>query len=146
MGLRGNIGTLRQLRNGLEALPAQLAVAVAADVAPALTRAARASYDAGEDVYGNPRPTSVAKGKEGNLLTLVESGATRDGLRFVADGTRVRVPLPTRWAKYLIGKFRILPIGDRSEIPFRWRVLIRESAARQRFGELARAAGLTITR
>lgn len=121
--LHGDLNTLRKLREGLVALPTSIAIQVAQDVAPELTRMARESYDAGQTVYGAPRP----EGTRGDKLDLVDSGATRRDMRFEAIGTRVRCVLGPRWAKYLIGKYKILPVGDRSAIPAKWQATIAAS-------------------
>ena len=63
---------------------------------------------------------------DGARLLLVKSGATREALRFVSIGTIVRCVLPTRWAKYLIGKYGILPNGS---LPVRWAKSLKQVAA-----------------
>lgn len=57
---------------------------------------------------------------DGRELRLVRTGATRAALRFVAVGTVIRCVLGPRYARYLVGKYRILPSGQQA-VPFRWR-------------------------
>lgn len=106
-GLRGNPASLRQLAQRLKALPTVVAQDIAAAVAPKLTSLAQASYAGGTTVYGDARPA----GKDGRALDLIMTGATQERVRFAAVGTVVRAVLPTRYAKFLIGKYRILPMG-----------------------------------
>lgn len=53
----------------------------------------------------------------GKPLTLVDTGTTRDDLAFESLGTVVRVVLAQPYQKYLIGKYRILPMG---KLPVAW--------------------------
>lgn len=114
MAFRPDTSKLSKLAASLRQQPVVLAQKIAAQVAPGVTAKAQQAYSAGQTVYGDARPTGAA----GNALTLVQSGATQGSLRFVAIGTRVRVALGTRYAKYLIGKYRILPSGA---LPVAWR-------------------------
>ena len=92
------------------------AIEVAKLVAVEITRQAVASYDSGRTVYGDARK----KGVYGNALTLVATGDTRRDLRFVSDGTTtIRASLPEKYVKYLIGKYKILPIGN-AAMPEQW--------------------------
>lgn len=125
-GVKGNPRTLFELNRRIRKIPVVLAQEVAADVAPVLTSMAQSSYGGGQTVYGEARPSGVA----GNALDLEVTGATRGDVRFVAIGTVVRAVLGTRWAKYLVGKYRILPMGA---IPVAWSKRIAE-LARARIG------------
>lgn len=120
-GLRGNPASLRDLAKNLKTLPVTLAQDVAADVAPEITSRAAGAYDAGVTVYGDARPAGV----HGNALSLVASGRTRSTVRFVAIGTVVRCVLGTRWSRYLIGKYGILPNG---RLPTAWSEAIARRA------------------
>jgi hypothetical protein len=111
-GVKGN-QALAQLKRDLAAMPVSMAHDVARQVAPVLTMLAQQSFDAGVNVYDDARPVGV----RGQSLSLVRSGATRRTVRFVANGTIVRCVLPTKYAKYLIGKYGILPNG---KPPIRW--------------------------
>lgn len=124
MALVGNIGKLRDLAKRLQAIPTTVAQNVARAVAPELTSVARADFDAGRTAYGAARPL----GKGGQALSLVKSGITQGSIRFVDIGTRVRVALGTRYAKYLVGKYKILPSGS---LPRAWSDAIRAIAQAQ---------------
>lgn len=115
-GLRGDVGTLRQLKGALAMMPRRVAEDVASDAAPEITSLAQEAYDSGVDVYGVARP----KGVKGQDLDLVETGTVRREMKFSADGTQIKCTIGPNYARYLIGKYRILPIGDRSPIPAPW--------------------------
>jgi hypothetical protein len=128
--LRGDLGTLRALRNSIASMPVTLSHAVAARVAPNLTEQAQASYDSGQTVYGAARPLSI----KGEPLTLVETGTVRSQLKFNALGTKVTVSIGPNYARFLIGKYGILPSGDRAAIPAPWVAaidrIVREEGAK----------------
>jgi hypothetical protein len=115
---------------------------VAKDAAVEITVQARASYDSGTTVYGDARP----EGKYGPL-SLVATGMTRNNLRFVAVGTRIRTNVGGRgkrdYRKYLIGKYKILPIGN-AALPYKWLEAINrivDEALRENVGRaIGRAA------
>lgn len=123
-GLRGNPAKLSQLAGALRKLPTRLAQTVAGRVAPAISARAASAYSSGRTVYGDARPLGV----QGNALTLMQSGRTQSLLRFVAVGTIVRCVLGTRYAKYLIGKYRILPMGS---LPITWQQEIGDVARQE---------------
>lgn len=112
-GLKGDLSSLRALRAHVKALPLSLAHDVAQRAGPALTRLTRGAFAAGQNVYGEARPAGV----DGRPLSLERTGATRDALGFTANGTIVRCVLGTRYAKYLIGKYGVLPNGP---LPAGW--------------------------
>lgn len=112
-GLRGNPENLRALAKSIRRLPTVVAQNVAAKVAPVITQKASSAYSSGQTVYGDARPTGV----QGNALSLVETGATKGRVYFVAVGTVVRCVLGTRQSRFLIGKYRILPMG---RMPVAW--------------------------
>jgi hypothetical protein len=112
-GLRGNPRNLREFGRTLQELPKVLAQRIATRVAPELTTLARSAYTSGRTVYGDARP----RGLGGHELDLVVKGDTLARVRFVAIGTVVRCVLGTRHARYLIGKYRILPMG---KLPALW--------------------------
>lgn len=113
MALRGNLSTLKGLRQRLQTLPKSLAHNVSQRAAPALTTMTVESFNASRTVYGDARPAGV----DGSALTLVQSGAAKASLKFVANGTIVRCVLGTRYTKYLIGKYGVLPNGA---LPAAW--------------------------
>jgi hypothetical protein len=120
-GLRGNPQKIRDLHKAMRELPTTLAQNVAARIAPILTSMARAAYTGGQTVYGEVRP----RGVYGDALDLHETGETFDQVRFVAIGTVVRARLGTPHARYLIGKYQILPMGT---LPVDWAQTIGEAA------------------
>lgn len=130
MSLRGNPATLRELATRLRAVPIETAQRVAARVAPVISQKAQAAYDSGSTVYSEPRPA----GKSGSLDLFV-SGRTRGRVRFEAVGTVVRCVLGTPYARFLVGKYRILPMGA---MPFAWSEAIG-AAARDELGKAVAA-------
>ncbi len=105
-------------------LPITVAHNVAKRAAPVLTTAALRSYDSGQTVYGDPRP----RGVDGKELSLDRTGATKRTVRFVTSGTIIRCALGTKYARYLIGKYGILPNG-RATIPAKWSTSLAEIVA-----------------
>jgi hypothetical protein len=112
--LKGNISELNRLSRRVQAFPTTLAHAVASKAAPTLTMAATASFASKRSVYGEAYGTSNVTGEQ---LTLSKTGLTGSTLRFVATGTVVRCVLGPRYARYLIGNYRILPMG---RMPVDW--------------------------
>lgn len=127
MGLRGDVGKLRTFKQQLREFPITLAAEVSKAAAPALTDLAASAYDGGRTVYGDTRP----KGVDGQALDLDATGATRAQVRFVAVGTVVRCVLGTRYAKYLVGKYSILPNGN-AAVPTAWRAKLDALVAAQK--------------
>lgn len=113
MSLRGNLSSIKALKSRLRELPRTVAHDVARRAAPELTQLTASAYESGRSVYGEPRPPGV----DGRRLTLDATGATRRTLQFVANGTIVRCVLGTKYARYLIGKYGILPNGA---MPSEW--------------------------
>lgn len=112
-GLRGNLEKLHEFKRKLREFPTTLAITVASKAAPELTGLARGAYVGGRSVYGEARPTGV----DGGALTLQATGATLAKMQFESIGTVVRVKLGTPWARFLVGKYSILPMGV---IPVEW--------------------------
>lgn len=117
---RGNT-TLGELKSKLRALPTAVAHRTANAAAPTMTGLTAGAYDAGQNVYGEARPRGVQ-----GVLSLVKSGATRRDVRFVATGTIVRCVLPQKYARFLVGKYGILPNGA---MPAEWARRLRELTA-----------------
>jgi len=111
----GSGPSLRDLKARVLKLPTTVAAAVAKDAAPLLSSLAQASFDAGETVYGDARP----EGKRGPVK-LYRTGLTRRSLRFSAEGTKLRAVLSAPYMRFLIGKYRVLPVGERSALPVKW--------------------------
>ncbi len=108
--------SIRDFKQRLMKLPLSLAHDIAQQAAPLLTQYAQDANARRENVYGDAYPI----GADGTQLDLVHTGDTRRTLRFVVNGTIVRCQLGPRYSKYLIGKFKILPIGDRTSMPANW--------------------------
>jgi hypothetical protein len=121
----GTLHLKRFVNQQLAGLKTEVAQKAAAEIADEITRQARASFDGGQTVYGDARPTGVH-----GPLSLVKTGTTRDSLRFSSDGgTKVRAVLGNPYMKYLIGKYVILPIGN-AALPFSWLTAIRSIFAK----------------
>lgn len=119
MGVKGDFGSVKAFKSRLRELPRTLAHEVAKRASPAMTDLTREAFDGGRNVYGETRPQGV----DGNPLTLEATGETRRTLRFTTTGTIVRCVLGTRYARYLIGRYQILPNGG---LPTRWRDRLRQ--------------------
>jgi Na+/glutamate symporter len=61
---------------------------------------------------------------------LRRTGATEATLRFVAIGTIVRCVLGTPYARYLIGNYRVLPMGA---MPVSWSRQIADIVSKEPF-------------
>lgn len=125
MALKGNVNDLRKLTKRLKGAPVELARAVAKESTQPLTSLAQQAYSSGKTVYDSARPL----GKDGNELTLVKTGKTQELLLFVNTGTIIRCHLGTDYAPYLVGKYRILPMGA---MPVKWAVKMGEIVAVQK--------------
>lgn len=125
MAFRGNPRNVREFEQRLRRIPSIAnAERIAKIAAGVITETARASFDAGETAYGDGRPS----GKHGPL-TLVKTGTTRTHLTFAATGTRIRAVLSTKYAKYLIGKYGVLPSGN-APVPYKWQEALSEITKR----------------
>ncbi len=100
-----SIQSLKDFSAKLRDLPRVVAIKVAEAAAPALTDAARATFNAGENAYGG----TWAIRADGSRATNRKSGALASKLHYVAIGTKLRVSLGTSYAKYVLGKRPALP-------------------------------------
>lgn len=116
MSLKGNPQKLRDIGKNIAGLGQVVKNKIAARVAPAITELALASFDRGETPFGDAWPP----GHDGRDVDLVESGAMRGTLRFVAIGGRVRCVMGVKWAKYQVGKRKVLPAPGQT-MPGPWR-------------------------
>lgn len=107
--IQKGITSLARLRAAIRDLPLRIRESVAKDAAGYLDIEVRADFGAGRTVYDTPRPLAVGKKTIGQRLTLVKSKKTRDNLGVTQVGTIVRAALGTPYAKYLVGKYQILP-------------------------------------
>jgi hypothetical protein len=127
-GVRQTGGSIRDIKRSLAALPTSVTHSVAQRGAPVLTELAGGAYDSNRNVYGDTRRPGV----KGNTLSLERTGATRRTVKFVSNGTIIRCVLGTKYAKFLIGKYGILPNGA---MPADWSAalakVVKETRARQ---------------
>ena len=86
-------------------MPRVVALRVAAEAAPKVTELAKQTFDASETPYGE----DWAPGKKGQKVTLRKSGDLARYIKYVAIGTKLRVALGVRYAKYQIGKRPVFP-------------------------------------
>ncbi len=127
-------GSLRDLKARINALPTSVAHDVAQRAAPVLTALARNAYQSGVNVFGDPWPV----GANGQPVTLYQTGRTERSLTFVANGSILRCVLGENYQRYLIGKYKILPNGDRSAMPAAWSAALNKIVAEaQRAGRAA---------
>jgi hypothetical protein len=97
--------SLSRFEKSLRDLPKGLGIRIAEKAAPAITALAKASFDSGEDPYGVPWAPSV----DGDRVDLRDKGDLEKHVRYVANGTKIRVALGVPHAKYQIGKRPIFP-------------------------------------
>lgn len=97
--------SLSQFAKDLRRLPTVVAQMVAAEAAPAITALAEKSFAESETPYGQKWPA----GKKGQVVTLVKSGALKTHIRYVAIGTKLRVALGVRYARYQVGRRPVYP-------------------------------------
>lgn len=114
MALKGDVRSLQALKRNLKALPITVSARIAGQAAPAISALAIGGFDSDRTVYDRPRP----RGVDGDELSLKRTGATHDALHFIATGRDIRTARLPRYAKYLIGKYDVLPNGP---LPARWR-------------------------
>lgn len=119
MGARGDFSNFRKLKASLRAMPVTIAHDVARRAAPDMTTLTQQAFNSSTTVYDRPRPLGV----DGQPLKLRRTGTVEGQLRFVALGTQTRAVLGPRYARYLIGKYDILPNGP---IPAKWRERLAE--------------------
>ncbi len=115
MALVGDLNRLRDLKRSLKSVPVTAVAKIASAAAPVITAQAQATFRSGQDVFGAPRLKSV----QGGNLSLVQSGATRNAINFIATGRDIRVARLPKYAKFLIGRYGILPNGK--QLPQTWR-------------------------
>lgn len=133
--------TMRGVKRQIAELGVDVARRVAARAAPAVTSLAGSAWDSGRNVYGDSRPLGVA----GNQLSLVRTGAARSAIAIVQIGASIACSLGVPYARYLIGRYKILPVGDRTGVPWAWRSAI-SAIAKQEVAKDAAAVGREIRR
>jgi hypothetical protein len=100
-----NVSSLHKFSQSLRELPRTIAKDVAFEAAPVITEFAQESFDKSEDPYG----AAWAPGHDGKKVKLQDTGALRRFIRYVAIGTKLRVSLGVKYAKYQIGKRPVYP-------------------------------------
>lgn len=125
--------SINSLKRALRNAPLTVTARIAARAAPAMSDLAQDAHASGRTAYGSARP----RGVDGEALTLDRTGETRRALSFVATGRDIRTTRLPRYAKYLIGKYSILPNGP---LPVAWRERLRDIAARVLYDEIHRGS------
>lgn len=97
--------SLQQFSQDLRRLPRVVAIRVAATAAPVLTDLAKQTFEASETPYG----AAWKPGIKGQIIKLHKSGDLARYIKYVAIGTKLRVALGVRYAKYQIGKRPVFP-------------------------------------
>lgn len=126
--------SINSLKRALKNIPITSVARIASKAAPAMSELAGSAYDSGQTVYGRARP----RGVDGDALSLERTGATRAAMAFIATGRDIRTARLPRYAKYLIGKYDVLPNGP---LPQAWRDRLREIAARVLYDAIHEKAG-----
>jgi len=117
--------SLAQFSQDLRRLPRVVAQKVAAAAAPVLTELAKSTFDASEDAYG----IDWAPGARGQKVTLRRSGDLATYIRYVAIGTKLRVALGVKYAKYQVGKRPVFP-KQHGELPDAYVQALQRTAVR----------------
>ena len=117
-GLRGDLGKLRRIEQSIRHLPRVIGAKVATACAGKLTTLVRATFNAGQNAYGDPWSPSAS----GERLTLKQSGALAASLGFSAAGTRLWARLGPKYSKYVVGPRPVLPTG---KLPRSWAETLR---------------------
>lgn len=133
----------------------EFAIDLAAKVAPELTDLAHGSFGARQSVYGDPRTHHNEKGRKfkgrkyhgrspggkrkgDTALTLVRTGTVLGSLTFTSRGTStVTAVLSTKYARYLIGKYGVLP-NSKAAMPVAWQNAIKALFRREIDARIAR--------
>ncbi len=123
-----NVSSLHKFTQQLRDLPRTIAKDVAFEAAPVITDLAQDSFRNSQDPYGAP----WAPGADGRKVDLVETGALRRFIRYVAIGTKLRVSLGVKYAKYQIGK---RPVYPRQGAPLPKKYVEALSEIVQRYGK-----------
>lgn len=100
-----SIAKIRDFEARLRRMPTVVAQKVAARAADEITALGRATFAAGETAYGE----TWEPGRDGQHITLRKSGGIERGVRYVANGTKIRAVLGVPWARYQISKRPIFP-------------------------------------
>lgn len=114
-GLVGDFEGLRGFEYRILQLGRAAAIEIAAAAADTITALGRATFDAGENAYGD----TWEPGKKGNRITLRRSGRLAKGVRYVAIGAILRAHLGPPYAKYQVGLRPVYPrFGKRLPVSY----------------------------
>ncbi len=105
MSNAGALSSLAQFSADLRRLPTVVAQKVATAAAPVLTALVKGTFDASEDAFGG----SWKIRDDGKRATLRKSGALASHISYVAIGTKLRIALGVRYAKFQIGTRPVAP-------------------------------------
>ena len=119
------MSSLKDLSISLRRLPITLAADVARASADTMTALAQRTFDSSANAYG----IAWIPGAEGQEITLRKSGALARGIRYVAIGTKLRMALTVRYAKYQVGKRRVAP-GQGEPLPKDYADALKAAAAK----------------
>lgn len=97
--------SLSEFASDLRRLPRVVAQRVAAEAAPALTALANKSFGSSETPYG----VAWRPGAKGQRVTLDKTGSLKRYIHYVAIGTKLRVALGVKYAKYQVGRRPVFP-------------------------------------
>lgn len=100
-----DLSSLARFEATLRALPKTLAQRVATKAAPVISKLSEETFRSSEDPYGAP----WAPGHDGRKVTLKKTGDLAKHIRYVAIGTKLRVALGVKYAKYQVGKRLVFP-------------------------------------
>lgn len=113
--LKGDVRKIQTLARTLRELPRTIAAHTAKEGAPVLTSELQGTYESRRNAYGDPNPI----GENGEQLTLKKTGTLDGVLRFTSVGSIMRTPTLPKYARYLIGKYGVLP-NNNVAIPIAW--------------------------
>ena len=117
--------SLSEFAQDLRRLPKVVAIRVCEEVAPELTALSKETFSASEDAYGR----SWAEGKKHQRVTLRKTGDLASFLKYVATGTKLRVALGVRYAKYQVGRRPVFP-RQGGELPDEYVRALQRTAVR----------------
>jgi hypothetical protein len=120
MTLKGDLSSLKKLKQTIAQLPQTLQNHVAQEAAGKLNAMILEDYASGKTVYGTSRPLGV----NGNSLDLSNTGNAQGSFELYVVGSLIRVRFAVPYAKYLVGKYKVMPNGN-EPIPVRWRQVLK---------------------
>lgn len=146
-GISTYITSIGKLRKAIKEFPLSVRESIARDAHGWLTNETRDAFFSGRTVYETPRPASVDRRHTGEPLSLI--GPARNGRHVLQDigwtntGTIIRALLNQRYARYLVGQYKILP---NNKLPASWQEHLEsllfdygEDMAREQSRQLAAA-------